>query len=147
MSWLVVASKPQQESRAEVNLRRQFMLVYCPRIFQRACTKPLFPGYLFVQTEHFGSIANTYGVRALIMVGDQPATVSDDQIQEIKSRAGNDGIIRLNPYKHGDKVNWGNIPAMFEGMIDDDRCSVLFSMLGKTNHKVLRVSDLTPSAA
>lgn len=149
MDWLVVATKPQQESRAEVNLRRQMFEVYCPRFYSRACMKPLFPSYLFVKLfpgMAIRSIPSTYGVRNLICVGDQPATVSDSAIREIRSREANDGVIRLCPFNAGDAVMWGHIPAIFEGMIDDDRCGILFGMLGRTNHKVLRIRDLEPAA-
>lgn len=149
-AWLVVCSKPQQEGRAEINLRQQLYEVYCPRFYSRACMKPLFPNYLFVRLfpdMPIRTIPSTYGVRDYIRVGDEPATVSDSAIREIKSREANDGVIRLCPYQAGDAVVWGHIPAIFEGMVDDDRCSVLFSMLGKTNHKVLRLADLAPAVA
>ena len=148
MSWLVVATKPQQESRAETNLRRQFMNVYCPRIYSRACMKPLFPSYLFVLLEEpsqIRTIPNTYGVRGIIKFGDEPATVSEEQITAIKSRERN-GI--FYPFKQGDSVSWKmGLVGIFDSMVDDDdsRCKVLFSMLGKGIHKVLRLNDIKPA--
>lgn len=151
MNWLVVASKPQQESRAEVNLRRQSMEVYCPRIQFKATMRALFPRYLFVRINGSGDqprlIRNSYGVHSLVSFGLEPATVTDNQIGEIKSREypTKPGVVKLCPYKSGESVMWGLVPAIFEEMVDDDRCRVLFSMLGKANHKVLSISQLQPA--
>lgn len=146
--WWVVCSKPSQEWRAEVNLRRQFGLVYCPRIYSLGCTKPLFPSYLFVKPsgdEPVHAIRNTYGVRNLVHVGNSIATISNDAINEIKSRESR-GAVRLEPFKPGQSVMWGHIPVIYDSMVDDDRCGVLFSMLGRSNYKVLRVAELHAAA-
>ena len=79
----------------------------------------------------------------MLRVGDEIATISNHEIVQIRDREDRDGIIRL--FKRGDAVHWGDIPAIFEEMIDDERCSILFSMLGRANHKVLRVADLAPA--
>ena len=151
-NWLVVATKPCQEGRAEFNLRRQPDLiseVYLPRIKIFGKIKALFPSYLFVKVANQNAevrvISNTYGVRTLIRIGENLATVANDQILTIREREASDGIIRQCPFIPGEQVKWGNIPVTFDGMVDDDRCNVLFSMLGKTNHKVLRLSDLAPA--
>ncbi len=143
MNWLVVCSKPCQESRAEFDLRRQQMQVYCPRIHRKACTEPLFRGYLFVRETDDPAqvrlISYSHGVRALLSVNNQPSTVTHEQIANIKSREQH-GI--FYPFKPGDEVKWGSMPAIFEGMVDDARCSVLFSMLGASHRKILNPSQL-----
>ena len=153
-NWLVVCSKPSQETRAEVNLRRQFGLVYCPRIYVRGTTKPLFPSYLFVKPvngEPIHAIMNTFGVRNLVKIGLEPATLSDSAINEIKARESTAGIVKLCPFKPGDVLEWSRwgdqIPLIYQDMVDDDRCMVLFSMLGRSNYKILRTDELSLAGA
>ena len=153
-NWLVIATKPCQENRAELNLRRQPEIiseVYLPRVKIFGKIKALFPSYIFVKVANGNHntrvISNRYGVRTVIRIGENLATVANDHIDEIREREASDGIIRLNPFNHGDPVKWGDIPAIFEEMVDDDRCSILFSMLGRETHKVLRLQDLAPVQA
>jgi transcription antitermination factor NusG len=147
MTWLVICSKPHQEGRAEINLGRQSSVisqVYCPYVQIFGKTRPLFPNYLFVKVlEDYNTrtIQNTYGVRSIVKIGENVATISEGNIEEIKSRE-EDGVVKLCPYVAGQQLKWGNFPVIFENMLDDTRCSVLFTLLGKSTHKILPVAQL-----
>lgn len=143
MTWLVVCSKPQQETRAEFDLCRQRMQTYCPRMHRKACTEPLFRGYLFVRQSEDPAqlrlISYSAGVRDVLTVNAQPATVGELEISNIRSREQH-GV--FYPFKLGDPVKWGSMPAIFEGMLDEARCAVLFSLLGASHRKILSPSQL-----
>lgn len=148
MDWLVICTKPHygSESRVEAHCRRQAMYSYCPRIYAKGCIKPLFPRYVFVrfdEPELPRLLRATPGVTSLIEFNNEPATISQSQVDELKSRERNGVFV---PFKPGDPVRWKSIPAIFDHMIDDERCIVLYRMLGKSHPKVLRISDLSPAA-
>ena len=58
-SWYVIRSKPRKEATALIHLERQGYRVYLPRMVRQARTRgrwveriePLFPSYLFLQTD------------------------------------------------------------------------------------------------
>ena len=57
MPWYVVSTKPNQENRAALNLRKQAFEVLLPMMQKKrrharqieTVLRPLFPGYLFVE--------------------------------------------------------------------------------------------------
>ncbi|MDX1706513.1 transcription/translation regulatory transformer protein RfaH [Pseudidiomarina sp.] len=150
--WYVIRSKPRQERRALANLENQEITTFLPEITitklrrgkRTPITEALFPGYLFVQLDDyegkFYKIRSTYGVTKMITFGDQPATIPDALIEELKQiNETSDSIKKtmseaiLQP---GDQVQINDGP--FAGFIakiieldGDSRCIVLLDWLQK----------------
>lgn len=150
--WYVIRSKPRQERRALANLENQDITTFLPEITltklrrgkRTPVTEALFPGYLFVQLDDyegkFHKIRSTYGVTKMVRFGEQPATIPDALIEELKQindttdsvqKTVNDAV--LQP---GDQVEISDGP--FAGFIakivqldGDSRCIVLLDWLQK----------------
>ena len=92
--WYVVHTQPNNEGRAEANLRHQGFATYVPRYLRsrrharrtETVARPLFPRYLFVSfdiaRDRWRAIYSTIGVRALIAVGEEPMAVPEDVVNE-----------------------------------------------------------------
>lgn len=152
--WFVVLSKPQQEELATVNLRRQPEVaseVYCPRFRQNGKIRPLFPNYLFIkipgETPRITTIRSTWGCRGVLCIGLQPAIIRESEMAELREREAESGLVNLCPFDEGDDVVWGVVPGKFQKMLDEERCSVLFSIFGRSQHKVLCLGDLRSAPA
>jgi transcriptional antiterminator RfaH len=149
--WYAVQTHPHCESKAMQHLIRQGFEVYLPRYLKRrrharrvdTVAAPLFPRYLFVAvdqlTQRWRAIRSTIGVTDLVRQGDQPATVADKVIHELRTHEDERGLIRLQPralFANGDKVIvvngvFSTCLGLFEGMKDKDRVSVLLELLGR----------------
>jgi transcription antitermination factor NusG len=92
--WWVAHVLTAREAYAEQHLRRQGFDVFVPRYSKtvrharqfRHVLAPLFPGYLFVRAGaamRWRSINGTRGVRQLVMVGDRPAELPADFVDEL----------------------------------------------------------------
>ncbi len=152
--WFVVVTKPQQEGRAVENLLRQPQVaseVYWPRFRQNGRIRPLFPNYLFMripgENPRLTTVRSTFGCTGVLCIGVQPATVSGDEIDELRQREGPLGLVTLCQFKSGDDVLFGVIPAKFQEMLDEERCSVLFSIFGRSTHKILGLSEIRAAPA
>ena len=117
-AWCAVNTLPRQERRAELNLRRQGISVFLPHLWKTRrharkvdqVLEPLFPGYLFVCLDTAVSpwrmVNGTYGVRALVMQGGQPAHVPDGFVERLRANTDADGALRLPEpdIKPGDRM-------------------------------------------
>ena len=83
-AWFVVNSKPQQETRAALELANQNFEVFLPILD----AKPMFPRYLFVafdrDRDSWGPIQHTRGCSGLLKNGFLPIPVRDDVIVALK---------------------------------------------------------------
>lgn len=161
--WFVVHTRPNSETRADINLRRQGLETYLPR-YQRQrrharrieiVSRPLFPRYVFVRLDvasaQWRSIQSTFGVAGLVQVGDRPTALSDEVVRGIRAREDSTGFVALGlppGIKLGASVRL--IDGLFadnEGVVDrishERRVSVLLSLLGRQ----VRVSVPTDSVA
>lgn len=81
--WHCVISRPNQETRAAIELANQDFEVFLP-VLDR---KPMFPRYLFVafdsQSEPWGRIKSTRGCVDLLKVGFVPAVVPKHAMEAI----------------------------------------------------------------
>ena len=100
-SWCVVNTRPNQEIRAEVNLKRQGFKVWLPRLHKSrnharrrdVVQAPFFPGYLFVQLDpeqdQWGSINHSFGVKNVLTNGRIPSILPEGFVgalqQELQS--------------------------------------------------------------
>ena len=98
MSWFVVATKPNAEQAAKMNLARQGFAPYLPQIKTtrrharrvEIVKRPLFPGYIFVELDagqaRWRSINGTYGVRHILINAGRPQAVPDELVEALVAR-------------------------------------------------------------
>jgi len=117
--WVVAQTKARQEIKAENNLKNQGFKCYLPIVSTKKYCKNiwvktrevLFSRYIFIKftdyAKNFHKIKNTYGVSKLLVNTDTlaPYTVSDQNIDLIKSKISSNNPIRINNLKHGDKIS------------------------------------------
>jgi transcriptional antiterminator RfaH len=103
MHWVCAKIEPQRERLALHFLALNGFESYCPRLREQVRirgrkvvrTPPLFRGYAFVLiVSAWWTVRWSPGVSGLIMNGEQPAVVSDQIIDEIRSRERN-GLVEL----------------------------------------------------
>lgn len=99
--WYAIRTKPSQESRAVLNLRRQGLEVLDPRYRVRHATfRPFFPNYIFTAfdpaTPWLKKVRNTLGVRYVIGYGDVPSPVPVDFMTALRQRMDHRDVIILD---------------------------------------------------
>lgn len=155
--WYVIYAKPQQEDRADSNLRAWHVETFAPKIKDRHynkytgkvtyVTKPLFPRYIFARfraAELWHKVSFTRGVHSVVCMGGRPNPVDDEIIEMIKSQKGADGFIRTDKVlRPGDKVMISegplrNLIGIFEGRFkDDERVSILLTTVNYQSRVVI----------
>ncbi len=149
--WAVVHTRPHQEVRAEINLKRQGFRTWLPVMLRsrrhagRIQTKPepVFPGYVFVdldiENEPWTSINGTYGVKYVIADSRTPKALPHDFIDALKYSLDEEGNCSLSPagMKKGDLVKIITGPfvdcvATIRDMLPGDRTRLLLETLGGT---------------
>lgn len=155
--WYVILSKPRQEQRAATNLVNQGGNVYLPMLSVERIKngkrirqdEPLFPGYLFLKSPEqeglINKVRSTFGVRGLLRFGDQPVTIADELIQDIRQRSENPAPIQS--FKPGQQVQIDHGPfrdyqAIFHSYNGEERAIILISLLGQQNKLLVQLSDL-----
>ena len=147
-SWYVIHTKPGNERRVETNLTNQEIEVFLPRLetfqyFNEKLVqkiKPLFPNYLFAKLDvdvHYYKVKWTRGVSKILGIGNEPIPISERVIQTIKTRMGEDNLVKLdNELEKGNIVQFTSGPfrdltGVFDkGMSDGRRVRVLLSLIG-----------------
>ena len=147
-SWYVIHTKPCNETRVETHLSNQEIEVFLPMLetFQylngkmSPKIKPLFPNYLFAKLDidvHYYKVKWTRGVNKILGIGNEPLPISEKVIQTIKSRIGENNVVRLD-----DGLEEGNIVQFTSGpfkdlmgvfdkkMSDGKRVKVLLNLIG-----------------
>jgi transcription antitermination factor NusG len=92
--WLVIYTHAGKELLAYENLLNQSIPAYYPQSkverpngkYSRWRERPLFPRYLFAQSETYRSIYSTRGVHSIVSLDDKPLTVSGEELAVIQSR-------------------------------------------------------------
>jgi transcription elongation factor/antiterminator RfaH len=125
LQWFVVSTKARREQFAQDQLLRRGVETFLPRILRhgrshlKQLIEPLFPGYLFVHIdfdEQYFDVVWTPGVGRIIGFGARPCPVDDAVMGFLYTRAGEEGIVRVEPvFKEGDLVRITHGP--FEGLI------------------------------
>tara|TARA_B100000945_G_scaffold86587_1_gene67329 strand:- start:21 stop:371 length:351 start_codon:yes stop_codon:yes gene_type:complete len=102
----------------------------------------MFPRYLFIridiEKDQWRPILSTYGVASIVGDKNGPYPIEDQIIEEVKKRAGIDGIFDLVPktFSAGEKVRIASGPladweAIFQEKSDSKRVLVLLSLMGR----------------
>ena len=158
--WYLIQTKPKQEDRAVVNLELQGVNAFCPKVFvekiirgkRKVLREVLFPNYLFVQFDHDNvsafSINYTRGVNRIISFGNQPSTVPDELIAQLKKRVdqSNDNLISDLPEK-GEHLQvldgpFKGLNAIFSHIEGDFRAAVFLSILKQKVKALLPLEHL-----
>ena len=146
--WYVIQTKPGDERRVEIHLLNQEIDPFLPfleahqyqggKIIKRV--KPLFPNYLFARLDlglHYYKVKWTRGVSKILGNGDGPIPVSEKVVQEIRKRAGEDNLVRLEEeLREGDPVRITSGPfkdlrgIFHRRMSDNGRVKILLSLIG-----------------
>lgn len=149
--WYVVHTQPHKEAHADLHLRRQGFATYLPR-YQRSrrharrtetVARPLFPRYLFVALDvardRWRAIHSTIGVSHLILAGEEPLSVPDRIVAEIRARETEDGYVALGlpaGIGPGSRVRlidgiFADAKGVLERIADDRRVAILLELLGR----------------
>lgn len=151
--WFVARTQSNRERWAAENVQRQGHTPYLPIILETHHQKvghdriklfrgrPLFPGYLFVQTiaEQWHFLTGTFGISGVVPgTASRPATVSDSIIQGLRAREVG-GVVQLPPrisFGVGTQVRvtagaFKDRIGVVDGMPDAARRKVLLDFLGR----------------
>ncbi len=147
--WLLVHTKPKQESAVVQALAGREIAAYCPRILEprwhaRAPRGPvpLFPSYIFarcVAKERFAAVRYCPGASGIVRFGDALAAVEDDVVASLKAREGERGYVVISEARRapakGSRVRVVRGPLRgIEGIVTKylpakDRVRVLLTMV------------------
>lgn len=116
--WMVVQSKRHKERTVQVNLAREGIPSYLPLLRQwprpaiGGDVGPMFPGYVFCQPApaQLGAVVGCSGVVRVVTFGDGPARVGAEVVAYLRSRAGANGIIEIDPALAGREVTIADGP-------------------------------------
>jgi transcriptional antiterminator RfaH len=118
-SWYVIHTRPQEEARAESNLRGWGIETFLPKAKERRkrtspgaapsyYVTPLFARYLFARfkaDELLYKVTFTRGVHSVVNFGGWPTPVDDEVVELLRNQSDGDGCVRLGEeLKKGDKV-------------------------------------------
>lgn len=134
VAWLLLRSKPRQESFALESLAARGLEVYCPRILQKrryrsapAGPVPLFTSYLFCRSalhEAFSAAGFAHGVAGFVKFGDRFAALEDDDVERMRGCEEGRGYliprdVRVLAQK-GSRVKVTSGPFQgYEGVVED----------------------------
>ena len=151
MSWLVIQTKSNSETKAYLNLVRQNFKVFLPKILRvisnsnklKKVYKPLFPGYIFVKInkgQNWLKINYTYGVKKIVSFGNNLCFVPESLILNLKATLKETmNFEKINNLKKNQVVfyrfkNNKYLKAIFEEQIDSKRSYIFLNFL-KNNIK------------
>ncbi len=160
--WYVVHTQSGQETRADVNLRRQGFEVWLPlcRRARRHARRietvvvPFFPRYLFVRLDlcrqMWRSINGTFGVVGLLCNGNAPVAVPEGLVEEMMQRGDQWGSIAVSPrqFAVGEPVKvacgpFADLEGLFQAVSGTDRVVLLIALLGREVRAKVPLRDLT----
>ena len=146
--WYVLHAKPHKERQVADYLRAKKLTVYLPLVPvnpvnpRAAHLRPFFPGYLFVkadlETYGLSVLQWTPGLNRLLQFDDQPASVPDHFMAELKRRVERIqamGGLKFDGLKPGARVKITSGPfagyeAIFDARLSDtDRVRVLLEII------------------
>ena len=160
-SWIVARTKSSRERWAAENVSNLGYEFYFPKVFQLrknvARVEPLFPCYLFIKTDgSWRVLLSTFGISSVVVFGNSPATVSQQIIDNFKTREV-DGCVQLpqleeytTRFKPGAQVRvkggvFSGYTGIYKGQDPKQRERVLLDFLGRKT-SVLLAPELLEAA-
>lgn len=149
--WYAVHTKPRQEQRALTNLQQQGYACYLPTLAMQklrqgalaTVQEPLFARYLFIQLDSsqvgksWAPIRSTLGVSRLVAFGVEPAKISAELIDALRSsnQAQQNQTHKL--FEAGEHVQitsgpFAGLQAVYHMDDGERRAMVLIDLLSKT---------------
>ena len=158
--WILVYTKPNQETRANDNLRNQGFKTFLPLINSSnrgdsKILKPVFPRYIFVRLNlnsgNWNSIKSSYGVSGIVMFGEEFTPIPYQIIKSLKKKLDAKDIYEEKvldaDYKEGDKLTikegkFAGIEAIFLSRKSKDRVRLLLNLLNTQIVSEISISDI-----
>jgi transcriptional antiterminator RfaH len=147
--WYLIHTKIRQELRALSNLQSQGFNCFLPLIEAEKIKRsslitviePLFPRYLFIQLEtdivgkSWSPIRSTLGVSQLVMFGNTPARLDENQMDLIQSHINNSKANRLH-FEAGQAVvitegAFFGLHAVYQMSSGESRVIILLQLMSK----------------
>lgn len=140
--WIVARTKSLQESKAEINIKRQGYSAVLLRCEDEDTGRisPLFPGYIFVfAPDRWQWLCSTYGILDVVLgSGGAPAQLPLGQMEELQRRTNVRGYVPVSRHKFavGQRVRitegsfWDRV-GLYQATAQD-RIFILLELLGRT---------------
>jgi len=147
--WYLIQIKSNSYKIAERNLNRQGFKTFMPLLEKTNkgrskftnYIKPLFPGYMFVGSEHhidwWRKINNTLGVSRLLSYGGEPKALPEELISSLISRCDKFGLlIKSKTPAIGDSIMlmkgaFTDLVATIETIDEKERIWVIMELMGR----------------
>ncbi len=145
--WYLIHTKPQQELRALQNLERQGYVCFYPKLTTEKLKRevlalvqaPLFPRYLFVQSnpnQSMSPIYSTQGVSRLVRFGVEAARVAHTLIEILQNGQTSLEESPQRLFTVGEQLlltegPFAGFSAIYQMQDSDQRVIVLIEMLGR----------------
>lgn len=160
-NWYVLSIKAHKEQPVQRYLRNNRIETYFPTISVNPANprsrsrRPFFPGYMFVNIDLDREGENRLrwipGTRGLVRFGDQPASVPENTISELRKHVKtiNNTALRPERLQRGDRVRiingiFNGYEAIFDAHLSGkDRVQVLLAFLSQHSRRVrLSIHDV-----
>jgi transcriptional antiterminator RfaH len=153
--WYAIRTKPQEEDRAEINLRTWHVQTFAPKFKElrtsgygdRYVSKPLFSSYIFARfnaDKQLHNINYTRGVQNVVSFGGRPISIDDNVIVLLRATVDVDGCIgKDKELEPGDRVRINSGP--FKSLVgifkrrtkDKDRVKILLDAMNYQSHLLI----------
>lgn len=153
--WYAIRTKPNEEDRADINLRAWQVQTFAPKVKERRTSgyggqyvsRPLFSSYIFARFDanrQLHKINYTRGVQKVVSFGGSPISIDDKVISLIGAQIDEDGYLRRDEeLKLGDRVRINSGP--FQSLIgiferrtkDKDRVKILLDAMKYQSHLLI----------
>ena len=162
LKWYLLYTKVHAERQLASQLTNSGYEVYLPMIpvaqprRDRPVERPFFPGYVFVKYDlealGLSRIAYTPGLRALVMFGDEPAVVPEQDVVRLREQLAHRAVWDKSgvPLRHGDAVEilqepFEGLDAVFDrSLMPNARVRVFLRYLEQHRLERQRVERLIP---
>ena len=159
--WSCIRAEPSRDKLAVLTVQQAGFVTFAPKIrvvFRREPV-PLFNGYFFARIEaQWRAIERSPGVSHIIKFqADAPARIPDSEIEALRARTGEDGVVRLaaaqskrrHAFAAGEKVDivlgpFRGLAAVHSGMSAAQREIVLLEILGATRRVAIATDFVAP---
>jgi transcriptional antiterminator RfaH len=162
--WFCLRAEPKREHLAATALRRRFGIeCLSPRLRFRKLTRrgpiwfveAMFPGYLFakfVYPTQRRAVESSHGIRGIVRFGDRLATLPEEIIVALQSRAGVDEVVTIDSsLKIGQPVQITEGPfrglevVITQLLPAKERIRVLLDFLGRSLEMEIPTTKVLPT--